>query len=247
MKTTKTTLMGIFFCGMQMMLADARPFEDKYGRTIDAELVSHTGASAKTVKINKGGKEMEAPIANFCAKDQKFIRDWMGKTPATIAYAFRVESDKRVVDSARGKAYLEKNKSAVTVYDIKVTNLTRQTVKGVRVEYKAFMRNNGDIDYLSSSRRGKIQSVTDSIKIPSELAFNRSAKITTKSLRIDSSRSSFSSYNFSDELLGVIVRVYDPEDRIITEWRTPNRSFEKMPWSAGDGKSSTAAPRVIVE
>jgi len=249
MKITKTTLVGVFFCGMQMMLADGRSFEDKYGRTIDAELVSHTGATSKTVKINKGGREMEAPIANFSTKDQKFIRDWMAKTPPTIAYAFRVETDKRVVDSARTKNYSSRGKSETKVFDIKITNLTRQTVSGIRMEYKAFMRNHGGPSssgsYYYAASSSTLESVTDSLKIPGELAYNRSAKITTKSLQIDSRRSSYSSYNFSDELLGVIVRVYDPQDKMITEWRTPNRGFEKIPWNSRGGSSGSS--KVTVE
>lgn len=227
--------------------ASARAFEDKFGRTIEAELVSHTGAKAPVVKINKDGKEMEVKVSIFSAKDQAFIRQWMTKTPPTISYAFRVEASKKVADTARSKAYYEKGKSAETNYELKITNLSRQTVSGIRIEYKVFMRNNGDPSSYGgfNTASGTLMNVTDKVKVDSELAYNRSAVINTKSLRIDSARGSFSSSNFTDELLGVIVRVYDPENKMVTEWRTPNRAFEKIAWSTGGGSSE--APKVVIE
>jgi len=74
---------------------EAKQFEDKFGRVMVAELVSHTGADGNIVKIEKDGKKMDVKIDVFSEKDQQFIRDWMKKTPPTLAYAFRVEAEKK--------------------------------------------------------------------------------------------------------------------------------------------------------
>jgi hypothetical protein len=227
--------------------ANARSFEDKFGRVIEAELVSHTGADGPKVSILKGGKEMAVDVSLFATKDQKFIRDWMKKTPAKIDYAFRVEASKKVADTARVKGYYEKNKSADTGFEITVTNLTRQPVKGIKIEYKAFMKNYGDPSGSSFyTTRPEVLNVTDAVKVEQKMPYNRSAVINTKTLRIDSSRGSFGSSDFNDELLGVIVRVFDPQGNMVTEWRTPNRSFEKIPWNYGDKKGGSSKPVVKI-
>ena len=46
----------------------ARVFEDKYGRIINAQLVSHSGPAADRIKINKGGKEMNVKVDVFSKK-----------------------------------------------------------------------------------------------------------------------------------------------------------------------------------
>jgi len=248
MRKTNTLIMGAILFGT-IAASQARTFEDKFGRVMEANLVSHTGAKSDKVKINKGGKEMVVKVGAFSAGDQKYIRDWMAKTPASIDYAFRVEADKKVVDSARSKAYYEKGKSADTLFELRITNLTRQTVKGIKIEYKAFLKNFGDPSSFGGFNitTPSIQSVTDSIKVDKEMAYNRSAVIKTKTLRVDSARGSFSSSNFNDDLLGVIVRVYDPTGKQVTEWRTPNRAFEKIPWEYGDKKGGTTAKPTAVE
>ena len=66
----------------------ARLFEDKYGRILDAQLVSHPGFNADNIKIDKDGKKLEVKVNVFSIKDQEFIRNWMKNTPPTLDYAF---------------------------------------------------------------------------------------------------------------------------------------------------------------
>ena len=70
----------------------ARAFEDQFGRTMEADLISHTGISSDIIKISMGGKQLDVEINLFSDKDQKFIRNWMKETPPKIDYAFRVEA-----------------------------------------------------------------------------------------------------------------------------------------------------------
>ena len=60
---------------------EAREFEDRFGRLLEAELVAHGGVGAKTVMIKKAdGKTHDVEIGAFSEKDQTFIREWMKKT-----------------------------------------------------------------------------------------------------------------------------------------------------------------------
>ena len=69
---------------MLLSSSAVRSFEDKFGRVLVAELVSHAGIDADTVEIEKDGKKMEVRIDAFSEKDQQFIRDWMKRTPPTL-------------------------------------------------------------------------------------------------------------------------------------------------------------------
>lgn len=64
--------------------AGARTFEDTFGRTIEAELLSHWGLSTGMVKIEKDGKPLTVRIQDFSEKDQGFIRDWVAGNPGKL-------------------------------------------------------------------------------------------------------------------------------------------------------------------
>ena len=88
----------------------AKVFEDQFGRIMNAELVSHTGAEGENVTIKKSGKDMVVKVALFSEKDQKFIREWMKKTPPTLDYNFRVEVAKKEIQSKKILNYKNKRK-----------------------------------------------------------------------------------------------------------------------------------------
>ena len=58
-----------------------REFEDSFGRVMKAELVSHTGADADTVKIRKATGRSSTSSCPFSSDDdQAAIREWMKAT-----------------------------------------------------------------------------------------------------------------------------------------------------------------------
>lgn len=196
-----------------------REFEDKFGRTIEAELVSHTGVGADTVTIEKDGKQIKAKLSLFSAKDQAFIRDWMKSTPPKLDYAFRVEAEKKKLSSTSSGTTSSRSKSQVYVYEVKVTNLTRQPVRNISIEYLAFMK----------SRYGRGDSHGDTIKVKGPMRYNQTATFTTEPFKLDSYRSTYSSYGYKDSLLGALVRVRDPQGNIIEDFRTTGTGF-KATW-----------------
>ena len=143
----------------------ARVFEDKYGRIINAQLVSHSGPAADRIKINKGGKEMNVKVDVFSKKDQEFIRSWMKSTPPTLDYAFRIETAKKKQSEDKGDR-ITFNTTPSTLYNV-------------------------------SSRR-------------------------------------YYGYSYKESLLGVILRIYGPGDKIIEEWRSPGIRMDKVAWDSAD-------------
>jgi len=107
-----TFVLSLAFCG-----AELRKFEDRFGREIEANLVSHEGVDSGRVTIRKAdGKEYNVELNTFSKKDQQIIQKWMEsaglKLPARfgslrdgmlVRYGFdRVDSKSAKDDSGNG-------------------------------------------------------------------------------------------------------------------------------------------------
>jgi len=259
----------------------AKVFEDQFGRIINAELISHTGAEGENVTIKKSGKDMVVKVALFSEKDQKFIREWMKKTPPTLDYNFRVEVAKKEIEAKPSANPFEKSSGGKTAFLMRLTNLTRQTVSGLRVEYRAYMKDYGggsssrerdeddkddkdDNDegrggrggfseeqieeYLrsrfgrgrgsrgssrGSSTKPKITHVEESKDIEESLKYNDAVTIESKAMRLDSGKMRYSSGRWRDELIGVIVRVFEPGGKMVYEYR--DQSTKDYIWAETGG------------
>lgn len=252
---------------------NARVFEDQFGRIINAELVSHTGNESENVTIKKSGKKMVVKVSLFSEKDQKFIREWMTKIPPTLDYNFRVEVAKKEIENKPGTNPFKKSDDKEVAYLMRLTNLTRQPVSGLRVEYRAYMKNYGsggsndtssireeaeksgrDLggvtdkqieDFIrdrfgggSRGRRGrdygnstkpKIIHVEESKSIEETLKFNQAVTIESKAMKLDSFKSRWSNDRYKDELIGVIVRVFEQGGEMVYEYR--DQSTKEYIWA----------------
>lgn len=235
--------------------AFSRDFEDKFGRVINAELVSHAGAKGETVKIRKGGKEMNVKVSLFSEKDQQFIREWMKETPPTVDYSFRVAVERKEPKPAEpagaGEAAL-RNAPTVETFDLKLTNLTRATVSGLKVEYRLYYK-----DYPSSledlrsliqqggglgalaGRRGRnveiepeLEHIQASVDVEGELEYNKTATIESKPLEIHSGKNPLAGDSYKDEVVGFIIRVYEPGGKMVFEHR--DKKAKDFLWEVED-------------
>ena len=255
----------------------ARVFEDQFGRIINAELLSHTGNESENVTIKKSGKKMVVKVSLFSEKDQKFIREWMTKIPPTLDYNFRVEVAKKEIEGKSSASPFSKPDDNKVAYLMRLTNLTRQPVSGLRVEYRAYMKNytggsssGGDSDtssireeaeksgrdlggvtdkqiedYIrerfgggSRGRRGrdngnstkpKIIHVEEAKSIEETLKFNQAVTIESKAMKLDSFKSRWTNDRYKDELIGVIVRVFEPGGEMVYEYR--DQSTKEFIWA----------------
>ena len=196
--------------------AQMRDFEDSFGRTIRAQLVSHTGASAETVLIKKAdGKEFDVKISMFSEKDQAAIRKWMKATPPTIRYAFRVEGIKK------------KDGPSTAIYNLEVTNLARETVNGISVKTRSIY----EYSYVPSIPNyygygGRFVGIEETFKIPAEMKFNQTASFSTSSR-----------YN----LLGVMVRVFNAAGDVITEEKMGSTKLASLNWDDGRRRKTSTS------
>jgi len=220
-----TAMMGIL-----LSATEAKQFEDKFGRVMIAELVSHTGAEADLVKIEKSGKKMDVKIDVFSEKDQQFIRDWMKKTPPTLDYAFRIQAVKKKQSEVKGsRSYFSSSKTEVYVYEITITNLTRQPVSDLRIEHRTASQ--------GRSKSLKFQRGTENVKGPLRYNDQISFISTPAKIQSGSGRSSYgygSSYSFKESLLGVILRIYGPDGEVVEEWRSSGTRMDQVSWDASE-------------
>jgi hypothetical protein len=224
--------------GILLSATEAKQFEDKFGRVMVAELVSHTGAEADLVKIEKSGKKMDVKIDVFSEKDQQFIRDWMKKTPPTLAYAFRIQAVKKKLSEVKDRrSYYSSGKTTTYVFEVTVTNLTRQDVKDLRIDYRAVSEDR--------SKKLKFQRGNETIKDP--MRYNDSYTFITAPAKVASSSGRSysrwgSSYSYKESLLGVILRIYGPDGQPIEQWKSPGTKMDQVSWDASE-QSDTSRRR----
>ena len=207
----------------------SRTFEDQFGRTIKADLISHTGISSNEVKISKDGKQLNVKISLFSEKDQKFIRNWMKETPPMIDYVFRIEATLKQLGSFKSKSNsiyssTSRSKTKTNAYEINLTNLTRQTVKDLRLEYRV----------VKEGRSGRFEFQRGRKEISEPLRYNQDIVLTTAKSELDSYRSSYSSYSYKEAVLGVLVRVFDKQGELVADWRSSNTKIAKISWEEID-------------
>lgn len=236
--TKRVSNFSIFLVSLALSAAcGAREFEDQFGRMIVAELVSHTGEDAEMVTIDRGGKEFEVKVSIFSAKDQEFIRDWMKSTSPKINYAFRIETTKKKLSETRSGSGRRRGRTKIQqyTYEIKITSLCRQPVKDLSVEYHAYMANNRN-RFSSSS---DIVQIGDKVDIKGPLKYNHTATLQTKTFSLDSFRSYYYySSTVKDSLLGVLVRVYDPDGNVVADYRSASSKFKNI-WPTKGGTTVT--------
>ena len=207
----------------------SRTFEDQFGRTIKADLISHTGISSNEVKISKDGKQLNVKISLFSEKDQKFIRNWMKETPPMIDYVFRIEATLKQLGSFKNKSNsiyssTSRSKTKTNAYEINLTNLTRQTVKDLRLEYRV----------VKEGRSGRFEFQRGRKEISEPMRYNQDIVLTTAKSELDSYRSSYSSDSYKEVVLGVLVRVFDKQGELVADWRSSNTKIAKISWEEID-------------
>ena len=223
--------MKIFTCiiGVSILFlvsTAGRVFEDKYGRIMNAQLVSHPGLTSDRIKIDKGGKEMDVKVDVFSKKDQEFIRNWMKNTPPTLDYAFRIDTvkKKQSEDKDEGR-YYSSSKTEVYVYQVTVTNLTREPVGNLRIEYRTVLQDQSkELQFQQGS-----ETVQGPIRYNDRITFNT---VPSTLHNVNSRR--YYGYSYKESLLGVILRIYGPGEKIIEEWKSPGIKMDKVTWDSNN-------------
>ncbi|MGI9240258.1 MAG: hypothetical protein ACR2RV_05625 [Verrucomicrobiales bacterium] len=256
MKKTNTSGLGVrgmIFCCLAAIamsgttsFAETRELEDKFGRIVSGELISHKGATAEKVKVKIKGKVHDIPVDKFCDRDQKVIRAWMKETPPTINYSFDVEALKKKQSTVRQRNYYYNsgNKSDMYVFEVEVTNTSTEPVSDLKIVYQAVLEDKVGLSeygsYYSRAYGKGLMVIEDTIKVKGPLKYNQSASFVTKPFKIDTTRYSYyysTSSKLKDSILGCRVRVYDATGKLQEDYRTKNTKFAKLNLDGGGSKT----------
>ncbi|MEM9481649.1 MAG: hypothetical protein AAGA58_18515 [Verrucomicrobiota bacterium] len=226
--------------------SDYQEFFDTQGRKIEAKLLSHKGDG--TVKIEmKGGKEYTLPINKFGKLDQQMIKDWIEKTPPAIDYNFLVEFKEDRSDTDVRRPSYKRIKTTTVTYDVKITNRSRDIVKDLDFEWRAFMFNEAEGEYeATGSNRGLFVFKGDE-KLPTEMRYNDSLDFKTKPFQLEDVEYFYvyGDEHHKDRMAGLMLRAKDSSGKVVWEYKSDDKEILAQVWDKKkEGKADTAKTAV---
>ena len=120
------------------------------------------------------------------------------------------------------------------VYEVTMTNASRDTVGPLKVEYVAFLENNADGDYQSASDEREILT-KGKLDVDGQLKFNVSATLRTKEIKVEIIDYDYANRDWRDRLAGIMLRIFDADGKQVAEWKSSE--VEDRAWP-GEGKKS---------
>ncbi len=206
-----------------------RKFTDALGESYNLKLLSHKG-DGTTVRVQReDGREFNAPLQNFCAKDQEYVQQWMSKTPPEIQYSLGYEFDRdKVGRSYSDYGYKRVDKSNVA-YTITITNKSRVEVGPLVLKYRLYVSNMTE-GYLYHYDAGMLV-FGEELKPKETLKYSESMTVTTQPVKLDKVQYDYySRARAKDAVLGILLRVYDSYGRLIDEVRSKESSARSLKW-----------------
>lgn len=227
MRTFLITLLFTAICA-GLVRAELRQFTGANGKTLQAELVSHRDGQI-TMRL-ADGRELTVLPNVFSPDDQLYIKEWLEKTPETVNYNLRFEADRKKV-SGRTKtegSYLIKNEK--WIYQVKITNLSRDTAKGLTVMYRQFRSNEADGDSRAYSDQSDWITDKGELKVAQAVEYGKTIEFGTKEMQIDRVDYQYGNYDYKDEIKGLIIRVVDSQGAVVGEWAEPVNTMKGRTW-----------------
>jgi len=228
-------LLALGAAGGVSALAEPRTFTNSEGREIVAEAVSHDGSGSFELKRSDGNLFV-VKAADLSIDDQKFLQDWATANPPKIDYRFdfKVAAEKVTGVRSRQLGGYKNVKNELWTYRVDMTNLARQTVGGLTVEYRVFKINAADGQFRSSS--GITEGfISGTEKIETDLRFNETYQFTTGEIEIDevSYRWTYSrNERYKDALRGIMVRIKDSGGNVVEEFVSAHSPMKGKTWDS---------------
>lgn len=215
------------------VFAEPRTFKNAAGKEIVAEPVSHDGNGSLELK-RSDGNTFEVKVADLSLDDQQFLLEWMKANPPKVDYRFEFEVAATKVSgvNSRQLSGYKNVKNELWIYSVGVSNLARQTVKGLKAEYRVFIINAADGQF-SSGEGIKEGFIAGSAVIDKELRFNEKFEFGTVEIEIDkvSYDWSFSrDERYKDALRGIMIRIKDSSGKVVQEFISTNASMKGKTW-----------------
>ena len=230
-------VLSLLLAAASGIAGEQRYLVDKNGKTIDARLISHPGADSGKLVIETKGKEFLVELSIFREEDQKYLREWIKRTPASVNYDLEVSAT---------KTKLGKDDYG---YNLNVKNTGKEALSNFKIKYRVFMKNRkGEPVFKDHEEsvegplnKGKTASLKTKSFDPNTIAV-RKKNVTS----IVTTSSSNDKKKTRSGVLGVLVRVIDHNGRVVEDWRSPTLRFD-LGWGnqKSEGKKEEKSAVII--
>lgn len=203
-------ILSVFALVAPLMGAEFRTLVSDDGKAIKAQLISH--AKGKVTIRREDGHEFEVDPAIFCKQDHEAILQWMKAQPVVIDYRLRAGADKKTASSTEY--------SASWYYEFTLRNDGQEAVKGIKILHRILYENYGrermeEGEYL----------------LEQDLEFNRTLVMKSGTIQVSRSKS-----NRSSGIKGCLIRVLDPEGKVILDWVSNDLGMKDVTWESTNPK-----------
>tara|TARA_R110002096_G_scaffold22070_2_gene71233 strand:+ start:219 stop:986 length:768 start_codon:yes stop_codon:yes gene_type:complete len=216
-------------------------FTDKKGQEIVATLLDITEDNRSMLIRRADGIEFETQINVLSLDDQQFIKNWLETRVVEVKTDYRLEIDinRKALNTERHDRdeYYE-YEQRFSQYEFTVRNLSRETLPEAVLEYvivweenlRVYERDDGtwSYTYSSSSTEDPTLKITGKRQL-SEMRFNMESAQLSEEFEINRMHSGGDIYR-EDELVGVIVRVVNPDGVVLKVEGFGSVELERMPW-----------------
>lgn len=236
--------------------AAARPFTNREGKTIEAEVSTVRGGK---VYLKQGVRNYAVEIGKLSDEDQAYIREWVRNNFKYNLSFQAAPAELKERRTSRRNGRTEKWENEIWKYDVEITNRSGVDLENVTVDFQAVIRDE-KIQDPGRGRKNKTETarVVTGSKVFPRLSNSDSAAFSTQEIQLPGHewevRRSEVVYqggeravnywwdNFSDEskLDGIWLRVY-LQDRLIGEWKSQGKLIKDHLWAY----EKKAAPPVL--
>ena len=224
-------------------------FTDKQGRNLKARVVSVASDRKTMVIADESGQTFPLEITKLSLDDQQYLKDWIATQPMLSNYRLQVDIEKTSAKTSdRVKAGSYRMVTEYPAYQIKVTNLSRDSLENAVVEYFIVKREKvriytdsetGRLTYSSSYDRDDPPEKISEIQPLESLGYNRDAEIVTNPMKVDQVYYEGSQPYAEDVLLGMIVQIRDDFGNVIGEYRSADAGIKNANWDKLKGKAES--------
>ncbi len=232
-----------FLCLAIVPELPAHEFTDLQGRKHEAEIIS-AAAGQVMLKRASDGRTFNVAASSFTAADQKFISDW---ADANTKHSFEVTYTKKKLNQTRTKEGPVTYEDETWIYKINIRNRLPTAVGDLRVDYWCFRREDG------GKGKGTSRVETSGSSKIAVVAGSGTATVDTTEIILHKQElaggyyfSNGDSAIQSDGMGGLVIRIFDKNDREVYKWATKDDLFMAAvgkPQANGSRSQSSSSPK----
>lgn len=212
---------------------------DVDGRVIEARLVSAAG-DVITVERTEDGKEFQIELDRFHHTSRHYIELWLQRDVDAIDYLVDFVVRKRLIDSSDYETLGRSLTTNKWVYDVELTNRTRNELSGTQIEFRIFHDDEVYFVRTTAYPGEGLQQEGEGVELP-ELGFNARAEFTTTPVELDTYRYTPSRGDKEyrrDKIVGIWLRLVK-NGELVEEYKSNETVMKDFVWDGEEAETIT--------